>query len=272
MRKINFTKMVASGNDFIIVDSNSLKFNLDLLARRICERKIGIGADGLVIIKRIKKNTFNMRIFNPDGSEAEMCGNGARCVALYANKKFKLKAINLLTQAGNIQAKIKKDLVKIKMSHPKDVQLDISIGLPYRDINLNYIDTGVPHSVVFVQGLNTLDVVNIGRQIRYHRKFQPRGTNVDFVEIYNENFIGVRTYERGVENETLACGTGVVASGLITFLRVFANKSKPKNFIIKAKTLDTEILKVYFDYKDNKFFDVWLEGSAQIIYKGEYNV
>ena len=270
MKKINFTKMVASGNDFIVVDE--LKTNLNSLARRVCERKTGIGADGLLTINKIKTGHFHMRIFNPDGSEAEMCGNGARCLALYTNKKFKLKKMNLHTKAGIIEAIVNKDTVKIKMSHPKDCALDISIGLPERNIKVNYIDSGVPHSVVFVEGLNLIDVKNIGRQIRYHKKFQPRGTNVDFIEVYDKDSIGVRTYERGVENETLACGTGVVASSLIAFLKVFEGKAKPKNFTINAKTLSTEVLKVYFDYKNDKFFNVWLEGKAQTICKGEYYV
>jgi len=270
MKKINFTKMVASGNDFIVIDRSVA--DLHSLARRVCERKTGIGSDGLLLIEKIKNKNFRMRIFNPDGSEAEMCGNGARCLAFYVNKKFNLKNFNLHTKAGIIEAKVNKDVAKIKMSHPKDCQLDISISIQDRDLKVNYIDTGVPHAVVFVEGLNSIDAVNIGRQIRYHKKFLPRGTNVDFVEVNDKNFISVRTYERGVENETLACGTGVVASSLITFLKVFEDKTKPKNFIMKAKTLSTEILKVYFDYKNDKFFNVWLEGNVKIICKGEYNV
>jgi len=270
MKKINFTKMVASGNDFVVVDE--LKANLHSLARRVCERKTGIGADGLLTIKKKRAGYFNMRIFNPDGSEAEMCGNGARCLALYANRKFKIKKLNLYTKAGIIEANVNKDTVKIRMSHPKDCQLDISVDLPEKYIKVNYIDTGVPHSIVFVEGLNLIDVVNIGRGVRYHNKFKPRGTNVDFIEVYDKDLIGVRTYERGVENETLACGTGSVASSLITFLKVFENKPKPKTFTVKVKTLSTEILKVHFDYKNDKFYNVWLEGKSQIIYKGEYNV
>ncbi|MFH1656044.1 MAG: diaminopimelate epimerase [Candidatus Omnitrophota bacterium] len=270
MKKINFTKMAASGNDFVVVDN--LKADFGSLARNVCARKTGIGADGLLTIDKSKPGNFKMRIFNPDGSEAEMCGNGARCLALYANKKFKLKNLRLYTKAGIIEAKVNKDIVKIKMSHPKDCQLDISVGMPHRNIKVDYIDSGVPHAVVFVEGLNIIDVVNIGRQIRYHKKFQPRGTNVDFVEVYDKDFISVRTYERGVEHETLACGTGVVASSLIAFLKLFNNKAKPKNFEMKVKTLSTEILKVSFDYKDEKFFSVWLEGKTQMIYKGEYYV
>jgi diaminopimelate epimerase len=201
-----------------------------------------------------------------------MCGNGARCLAIYASKRFNTSNLKLHTKAGIIEAKINKDIAKIKMSHPKDCQLDIPVELQGRVLKVNYIDTGVPHVVIFVEGLNNMDVVNIGRQIRYHKKFQPRGTNANFVEVYDKDFIGVRTYERGVENETLACGTGVVASSLIAFLRIFEDKTKPKNFLMKSKTLSTEVLNVYFNYKDDKFFNVCLEGKAQIICKGEYNV
>lgn len=270
MKKINFTKMVASGNDFIVIDRPVV--NLSLLARRVCERKTGIGADGLLLIQKIRNKDFRMRIFNPDGSEAEMCGNGARCLAIYAGKKFKTKNLRLFTSAGIIEAKINKDVAKIKMSHPKDCQLDISVQLSQRSLKVNYIDSGVPHAIVFVEGLNNIDVANIGRQIRYHKRFEPRGTNVDFVEVYDKDLIGVRTYERGVEGETLACGTGVVASTLIAFLKIFEGKPKPKNFLMKAKTLSTEVLNIYFNYKDDKFYDVWLEGKVKNICKGEYNV
>lgn len=270
MRKIIFTKMVASGNDFIVIDKPVS--DLRSLVRRVCERKTGIGADGLLVIEKIKNKDFRMRIFNPDGSEAEMCGNGARCLAIYAGEKFKTKNLRLFTKAGLIEAKINKDVAKIKMSPPKDCQLDITIELAGITLKVNYIDTGVPHAIVFVEGLNNIDAANIGRQIRYHKKFQPRGTNVDFIEVFDKDFIGVRTYERGVENETLACGTGVVASSLITFLKVLEGKTKPKNFLMKAKTLSTEVLNVYFDYKDDKFFNVWLEGKVKNICKGEFYV
>ncbi|MBM3249113.1 MAG: diaminopimelate epimerase [Candidatus Omnitrophica bacterium] len=270
MKRINFTKMVASGNDFIVIDKPVT--NPHLLARRACERKTGIGADGLLLIQKIRNKDFRMRIFNPDGSEAEMCGNGARCLAIYASSKFKTKNLRLFTKAGIIEAQTNKDVAKIKMSHPKDRQLDIAVQLHERSLKVNYIDSGVPHAVVFVEGLHNIDVNNIGRQIRYHKRFQPRGTNVNFVEVYDRNYIGVRTYERGVEGETLACGTGVVASSLIAFLKIFEGKTKPKNFLMKAKTLSTEVLNVYFNYKEDKFLDVWLEGKVNNICKGEYNV
>ena len=341
MKKITFYKMVGSGNDFVLVDnrkvhlSNQTKKIADL-ARSMCQRKTGIGADGLLFLEKAKKADLRMRIFNADGSEAEMCGNGARCTAVYLSciTKLKKKKLKFNTIAGQIQAQVNpvrkshykgrrfsngvnKDLAKIKVTHPKDINLDIPVDIEPRPIKASYIDTGVPHAVVFVEGLDIIDVRNIGRVIRYHRKFSPRGANVNFVEVVKNDLIKLRTYERGVENETLACGTGSVAASIITFLKFSDKKRKKGTFKMRVLTLSTDILNVYFDYEDNKISDgsgnfspthhpeeqsdegsrrsfdpigpqddpsgttrkniptgqisnVWLEGKARPIYRGEY--
>jgi diaminopimelate epimerase len=261
MKRIKFTKMVASGNDFIVIDKK-ISGGIPSLARSLCDRKFGIGADGLILLDKIKEADTRMRIFNADGSEAEMCGNGARCAVLFGRK---VKA-RLFTKAGLIKAELKRDRVRIKLTEPKGIKLDIPLKVSGRLIRVNFINTGVPHAVVFVNGIDNIDVENIGRLIRFHGKFAPAGTNVDFVEIKSNDLIAIRTYERGVEDETLACGTGSVAAGL-----VFALKSGLDG-LVKVRTRGGEELKVYFKKYNKNFRDVWLEGSAKIVYKGEYYV
>lgn len=201
---MNFTKMVASGNDFIVLEDTTPSKKL---IRKLCERHTGIGADGVLVLGPSKKADFKMRIFNPDGSEPDMCGNGARCIALFAwrqgliHKKFAIE-----TRAGIIKGEIcPKNNIKIYLSKPKDIKLGKKISA---------INTGVPHAIIYVSDINAVDVVRIGRRIR-----RARNTNVDFVQIIGKNRISVRTYERGVEGETLACGTGVVASAIVSGLK-----------------------------------------------------
>jgi len=276
MPKINFTKMVASGNDFIILRPlGSPAPGLRELARKICDRKYGIGADGMLLLEKSKRADIRMRIFNADGSEAEMCGNGARCAALYANSlpdrhagklPISNSQLEIETKAGIIAAKVHGDNVKIKLTDPKDLKLNIPIKVNSRLLRVNFINTGVPHAVIFSEGLDEMDVFNLGRAIRFHKRFNPTGTNVDFVEISGRNSLAIRTYERGVEDETLACGTGSVAAALITSCQLSTLNCQQFNVHTKSK----EILKVYFDKINNGFKNVWLEGRAKIVYKGEY--
>ena len=263
---ISFTKMVASGNDFIIIDQRkhaSIR-KPKLLSLRICNRKYGIGADGLLILEKSKSADIRMRIFNPDGSEPNMCGNGIRCVAVYVGRS----KIVIETKAGIVAAKAIKDKVKIRMTEPKDIRLDLPIKIGERKIKVNFIDTGVPHAVIFVEWLNNIDVVNIGRQIRFHKRFLPDGVNVDFVQIIDDDNIKIRTYERGVEAETLACGTGTVAAALLSTCHSPTSNIRRVN----AHTKGGEILKIEFDKANGKFRDVWLEGKARTVYSGVYYV
>jgi len=283
MRKINFTKMVASGNDFIILKSlDSRAFGLRELAIKICDRKYGVGADGMLLLEKSKRADIRMRIFNADGSEAEMCGNGARCAALYANSQLPTpnSQLEIETKAGIIAAKVQGDNVKIKLTEPKDLKLNIPIKVNSRLLRVNFINTGVPHAVIFSEGLDEIDVFNLGRAIRFHQKFSPAGANVDFVEVLGTNSLAIRTYERGVEDETLACGTGSVAAALIFSAQLSlptrqaglpageAGAISYQQFNVHTKS--KEILKVYFDKISNSFKNVWLEGRAKIVYKGEY--
>lgn len=264
MLKLSFAKMVASGNDFVVIEEKGYSGarSFRMLAQRICDRKLGIGADGLLLLGKSRVADARMRIFNPDGSEAEMCGNGARCSALYIGKS----KTTLETKAGVLASELKDNNVKIKLTGPRNIRLDIPIKVSKRNLKANFIDTGVPHAVIFVKGLDEVHVSEIGRAIRNHKEFSPRGTNVDFVEALGKDLIAIRTYERGVEDETLACGTGSVASALI-----FALKTSTDNKI-NVRTQSKEVLKVYFEKKNNNFENVWLEGKAGIVYKGEYYV
>jgi len=261
IKKIEFTKMVASGNDFVVINSEPESVSLKKLAREICDRKFGVGADGLLVLSRISPDTIRMRIFNSDGSEAQMCGNGSRCAALYTGKKN----IKIKTLAGIIMAKVNADNVKVRLSKPKDLKLGIPIKVSGRNLAVNFINTGVPHTVIFVEGIEKINVREIGREIRRHKKFLPAGTNVDFVEILSQDSLRIRTYERGVEDETLACGTGSVAAALIFALKTYSVLPK-----INMHTKSGEILKVYFKKDGLKFSEAWLEGKAKIVYRGEY--
>jgi len=264
--------MVASGNDFVVIAAKRVKplpvrqagksGSLNILARKICDRKYGVGADGLLVLEKALPADVKMRIFNSDGSEAEMCGNGSRCASLWAG----LKKLNLKTRAGSVESIVKKDRVKIKLTDPQGLRLDIPLRVNNRGIKVNFINTGVPHAVIFVSGIDKINVQGIGRAIRYHHKFSPAGVNVDFIEVLSKDALRIRTYERGVEDETLACGTGSVAAALI-----FALKA-PVAHKVYVHTKSGEILKIYFKKDNSRFVDVWLEGKAQAVYKGEYYV
>jgi len=273
-KAVEFTKMVASGNDFVVVDGiERSKFHvpssaLNTFVREICDRKYGAGADGLLLLERSTKANFKMRIFNPDGSEPGMCGNGARCAALFfAGRGGKApaagKTVRFETGAGLVEAEVKKDIVKLKMTDPKDLWANIDLNIGTQFYKVHYINTGVPHAVFFVGNVDTINVREVGKLIRFHKQFQPEGANADVAQCIDGKTIKVRTYERGVEDETLACGTGAVASALMSnYLKVTLKTP------VSVQTRGGEVLKVYFECKKNTFRDVWLEGSARIIYQG----
>lgn len=263
--KLKFTKMAAAGNDFIVLDNRmsgiGRRVSLSGLAQSLCQRRTGVGADGILVLEKSRRADFKMRIINADGSEAEMCGNGLRCAAMraYKNKRsLKIEAV-----AGIYEAEITgKDRVKIKMEDPKDMRLDIDIKVNEKHLSVNYVDSGVPHTVIFVHGLDDIDVDSIGRAVRYHGEFGRRGTNVDFVEIRDSGNIRMRTYERGVEGETLACGTGAMASGIIS------NRRQGTGDKVNVHTKGG-VLRVYLKNKNEKITDVYLEGGAKVVYAGE---
>jgi len=271
MKRIKFTKMAGAGNDFIVIDSIK-GVNLRKLAVDMCSRTDGIGADGLLVYDKSRKTDYKMQIINADGSVAEMCGNGARCMAAYISKLKtpRRKQFGMETLAGIIGAVVNKNNVQVQLSNPARYCPDIALSLNGRKIKVSYIDTGVPHTIVYVDNLSKINVELIGRQVRTHKKFLPRGANVDFVEQINKNLVEVRTYERGVESETRACGTGSVAAAIVTFLKSNPKIKSKKNAFINVLTKSGEILKVTFDINNGKISNVWLKGSAKFIAKGEY--
>ncbi len=260
-----FTKMAAAGNDFIVVDNRSGVIGNDAakIAKKLSERKYSIGADGLILLDKSKKADVKMRIFNPDGSQAQMCGNGVRCAAKFlADHKMKKGRLSIETLAGIIGAEVRKNIVTAKLAKPKSLKLNFSLQVNGRNEILNFIDTGVPHAVKFVDSLRGVDVDRFGREIRRHPYFAPRGTNADFVCLGSQNTIEVRTYERGVEGETLSCGTGSTAAALV------AAALKGLKSPVLVRTKGGEILKVYFSRKGGKFSDVCLEGPVQTTFEG----
>jgi diaminopimelate epimerase len=273
MKTIPFTKMAGAGNDFIIVDSPK-GVDLKKLTVKACNRTDGIGADGVLIFDKSKKADYKMRIINADGSEAEMCGNGARCMAVYIaeNKKPKKKNFSMETLAGTVLGEVKGNIANVCLSAPKDYAPDQTIDVLGRPMTVHYIDTGVPHSIVFVDQIQNIDVAKIGEAIRYHDHFKPRGTNANFVEQAGEDLIYVRTYERGVEDETKACGTGSVASAIITFLKANPTVKNIKKAKMKVITTGKEMLEVTFDIVEGEVLNVWLKGGVHLIAKGEYYV
>ena len=266
MNNLRFTKAVATGNDFIIIDNRKSEINgkLSLLAKTACDRKRAIGADGLLVIEQSKKADFKMRIFNPDGSEARMCGNGSRCAALYAaDKKIaKAREMAIETLAGIVNATVKGGLVKVRLPDPKEIKWNLCLEINKCPYKLNFINTGVPHVVHFVDDLDKVDVKNIGSHIRHHGEFSPEGTNANFVKVIDGNKIKIRTYERGVEDETLSCGTGAVASAVI------AAESQKMASPVTVETRSGENLKVYFELVKREFRNVYLEGKAKLVYEG----
>ncbi len=289
MNNLKFTKMQGSGNDFIVIEKDvnfaplkrcrtTVACAVKPLARQACERKYGIGADGLLLLEKSRKADVRMRIFNADGSEAQMCGNGARCCALYISKRDKKKGVAIETEAGLLKAKVEGSQVKLNMTDPLDLKLDMKLAVGSEVYELDYLNTGVPHVVLQVHDLEDAPVLELGPKIRFHKAFAPGGTNVNFVKVKDKRHILIRTYERGVESETLACGTGSVAAAIIAVLdhssRVPIGRHKPLNISYKVcvQTRSEEILKVYFKILKNKITDVWLQGQAEVVYTGEYHV
>lgn len=271
MSAVPFLKMSGAGNDFILIDnrSGSVKPPLAQRAQKLCDRKRSIGADGLILLQKSKKADVRMRIFNPDGSEAEMCGNGVRCLAKFAaDKKITRERLSIETPAGIITARIKPGaVVNARLMEPGDLKLNLEIDLNGGRKNLSFINTGVPHAVWVVDSLEGVDVVTLGAAVRTHPHFAPRGTNVNFISFGKpKGSIAIRTYERGVENETLSCGTGSTAGALVA--AALKGLASP----VKVKTESGEILTVYFSKKGGRFHDVHLEGPVAVNFEGSVNL
>lgn len=209
---IPFSKYSGCGNDFIMIDDRTSNFPLEMI-QKMCHRQKGIGADGLILLQTSPKADFKMRIFNADGKEAEMCGNGLRCLAKYL-EELKIPAQNyaIETMNQNLNIAFVKDLVQTSMPTPSFIAKELTLNVDGQSYQASHLDTGVPHIVIFVENVEKIDVPTVGKKLRSHSSFAPRGTNVNFVEKMEGNTLKIRTFERGVENETLACGTGCLAA------------------------------------------------------------
>ena len=264
---ISFYKMVASGNDFVVVDNRrGVVKDAVAFTRKVCQPHQGIGADGVLLFESSKKANFKMRILNLDGSEAAACGNGFRCIARYAHDILKYSSrMNFESGSGLIEAEVgPKDSVRVQLMKPRIFEMDGVLEVRKHKWHFAFLDTGVPHVVIFVKDLETVEVFETGKAIRNHTHFQPFGTNVNFVEVNGKKEIAVRTYERGVENETLACGTGSTASAVMSVLKGYAEL--PVNVLTKSG----EKLRIDMQRKGDEITKVFLEGKAQFVYKGEY--
>ena len=271
MTPIPFFKVSGSGNDFIIIDNrkNILSdFDLSELAIKVCCRKLSVGADGLLAIEPSNKAHFKWRFYNSDGSVAEMCGNAARCTArvavLLGIGKADIEDIRFETLAGIISARVGKDTVKIQMTDPGPVTLNNHLQIGQGgSIIYGSVNTGVPHVVVEIDDIEKVPLGSQGREIRYHDVFAPQGTNVNYIAPASDGTWFIRTYERGVEDETLACGTGNVAAALV--LAQGRGTSSPIRFVTRSGFP----LTIYFNKDGSRFDHVYLEGDARIIYTGE---
>jgi diaminopimelate epimerase len=218
MKTFPFYKMHGAGNDFILVDDREGSFPIDARAwlAAVSARRTGVGCEGIILIQRSRHADFRMRFLNPDGGEAEMCGNGARCVARLAHELGAApKRMTIETMAGDVHAEVSGESVTLWMTEPRDWDLDGRLTVSGRAIRFGFVNSGVPHAVIETDALAEEPVFELGRAIRHHPHFAPRGTNVNFAQVEHPRLVRVRTYERGVEDETLACGTGMVATALV---------------------------------------------------------
>ncbi len=262
--------MTGAGNDFVVIDDRKKKIkNPSKVARLLCDRKWGIGADGLIILRNHPDANFEMFYYNADGSYGGMCGNGGRCISFFAIvNKIAPKEHSFYSVNYKYTAKLSgKNQITLTMKNPSNIHLNQQIRLPeYPDpITYHFIDTGSPHVVIeseqFRNHLDEINVVKIGRYIRFHSQFQPNGTNVNFIA-KTDNSIAIRTYERGVEDETLACGTGSIASAIVSHL--LWNYKQPVTIIPKSN----QQLKVSFRNENNIIKNVKLTGPADIVFTG----
>jgi diaminopimelate epimerase len=272
---VPFVKMSGTGNDFIIIDHRKPILAPEAMAdfaTKVCRRKFSAGADGLILIEDSPEADFQWQFFNADGSVAEMCGNGARCAARFAFLQGIAPAeMRFATLAGIIEASVSEKDVAVKMTDPVGLKMNQRITEQGKEYTVHSIDTGVPHAVLFVDDINQTDVRALGSFIRHHQTFMPAGTNVNFAQRQGDA-IKVRTYERGVEDETLACGTGAAASAIIAAL--LGQATSPVNII----TSGGDHLTILFDIKegmekktDNALHNVFLKGPAYTIYSGEFS-
>ena len=267
MNKIAFTKFSGSGNDFIFIDNRNLEHQADAMigfVQRVCRRGQSVGADGLMFIEPSERADFKWRFFNADGSEGEMCGNGGRCAARFARELgIATDSVSFETIAGLIDATMNDSRVKLRMTQPFDYRPGIRLDINGRGVVVDHMNTGVPHAVEFMDDVETVEIVADGRAIRTHGEFAPAGANANFARVSGDSSLTLRTYERGVENETLACGTGAVATAVLAATRGLVTAP------VDVQVRSGEILKIYFEGVGAEVRDVYMEGETRLVYQGE---
>ena len=255
---VAFSKYHGAGNDFILIDDLALSFpetNGELIAR-LCHRQKGIGADGLILLQPSSGADFRMRIFNADGREVEMCGNGLRCLVHFINSDH--PSLLIETQDGPVRCHREGEKISTHLRAPRMLFWNLSYALCGKERQLYGVDTGVPHAILFEEDLSRTDVDNWGREIRH---FFPRGVNVNFVQVNPKGSLSVRTYERGVEKETLACGTGIAASAFVA-AKLYGLESKIEVMAASKEILEVALLNDGIEVK----------GPAVLVYDGEFNI
>ena len=281
MKKYSFVKMNGAGNDFIVFDKNTIA-ELEVspsLIQKLCDRRFGIGADGVITVAKNESRDFEMEYFNADGTTGTLCGNGARCAIQFADlfgisrSKSPKFFSNGIEYSGEV---LETGLIKFNLNSPDSLKENFLLAVSGYEITANFINTGSPHVVVFLDdpavkknfkfgSLDDFPVYSVGKEIRYSKMFAPEGTNVNFLESEN-SLVHIRTYERGVEDETLACGTGSVASAIITFLQ----KQIPPPIVLQTKGGDE--LTVDFSVEGKLIKNVSLTGPAKINFTGEFTL
>lgn len=265
--KIEFTKMHGAGNDFVVIDNLDRRFALSTeQISFLCDRRFGIGADGLLLLEPANSLEVDatMVYFNADGSRAEMCGNGARCFARYALERNlgSAGAIRFTTDAGVVAAETVDDLYRIELTPPTDLIIERAVELKDGLTPIHSVNTGVPHVVRFVDNVDQADLRAIGSEIRYHHDFAPAGTNVNIAHLEPGGLVRIRTYERGVEDETLACGTGVTAVGIMAHL------TREIPLPVRVQVAGGSILEVDFVHNGDSIRNVTLTGPAAAVFQG----
>lgn len=270
MDKIPFMKMNGCGNDFIVVDNRDgvmQAFNLSEFIRHVCARRVSVGADGFMMIEKSDKADFKMRYFNADGSEGEMCGNGARCISRFAYLIGEAKTeMKFETIAGIYESIIIGEDVKLKFPGVKMSDIALNQKHDFREDTreFHYALVGVPHTVIYRDDVDTMDyndLYALGRKIRFTLEVFPNGTNVNFIKVMDEHNIIIRTYERGVEDETFACGTGSTASAIVSGL--LGKVKPPVNMHTRAG-----VLNIYYELEKDFVDKVYLEGNAKVVAEG----
>jgi diaminopimelate epimerase len=266
-KNIRFTKMHGAGNDFVLV--SALEEDIILSRQqiaRLCDRRFGVGADGLMILRKSSQAGADVRMsyYNSDGGEAEMCGNGARCFARFAKREldWNKPRITIQTGAGLVAAEYEGELVRLMMTPPRDWLAPFLIQALGENFSVAFVNTGVPHAVMQVNDLEKLDVRSLGSAIRHHSEFAPSGTNANFFAFAADGAILLRTYERGVEDETLACGTGVVATALVAHR--YYGGTMPASIRVRGGD--------YLRVETSECGQVFLIGPATFVFEGEVQI